>query len=78
MAGQPEVRHDKITAPQRLPTFHVQALAMQKAQMKARGARVFDLQLGDSYPVGGDQGTDREWSYSYQLAPPGGQAATGP
>lgn len=37
MASQPGVRHDKITAPERLPTHHVEALAMQKAQMKARG-----------------------------------------
>lgn len=74
MTGQPEVRHDKITAPERLPTFHVQALAMQKAQMKARKGRVVDLQLGDSSPVGGEQGADREWSFSYQVLPPADRA----
>jgi hypothetical protein len=51
---------------------HVLALAMQKAQAKVRkGSRVADLQLGDGNPVGGEQGTDVEWSYSYQVVPPG-------
>jgi hypothetical protein len=72
MASQPEVRHDKITVPQRMSVNHVLALAMQKAQAKVRkGSRVADLQLGDGNPVGGEQGTDVEWSYSYQVVPPG-------
>jgi hypothetical protein len=28
---------------------------------------VSDLQLGDGNPVGGNQGTDVEWSFSYQV-----------
>jgi len=74
MANQPEVRNDKITVPRRLPIYHVRALALQKAQAKVRkGNKVSDLQLGDSNPVGGSQGTDVEWSYSYQVVQkPGG------
>ncbi len=75
MTGQPEVRHDKITAPQRLPKFHVEALAMQKAQRKARKGRVVDLQLGESHPVGGEHGADLEWSFSYEVVSAGDQAA---
>jgi hypothetical protein len=71
MANQPDVRHDKIKVPARLPTHHVEALAMQKAQMKARGAKVLDLRVDGSSPVGGDQGTDVEVSYTYRLVPPG-------
>ena len=71
MTTQPEVRHDKITAPARLPAFHVHALAMQKAQRKARKRAVIDLQLGDSHPVGGDHSADNEWSFSYRLGPQG-------
>ena len=69
MANQPEVRNDKITVPQRLPIYHVRALALQKAQAKVRRGNkvVSDLQLGDGNPVGSDQGTDVEWSYSYQV-----------
>ena len=68
MANQPEVRNDKITVPQRLDINHVRALALQKAQAKVRkGNRVSDLQLGDRYPVGGDQDPKVEWSYSYQV-----------
>jgi hypothetical protein len=68
MADQPEVRNDKITVPQRLPINHVRALAMQRAQAKVRkGNKVSDLQLGDGNPVGGNQGTDVEWSFSYQV-----------
>jgi hypothetical protein len=69
MSSQPEVRHDKITAPERLPRFHVEALAMQKAQRKSRKRLVVDLQLGDSHPVGGD----REWFFSYRLGLQRGQ-----
>jgi hypothetical protein len=74
MASQPEVRNDKITVPQRMPKIHVRALALQKAQAKVRkGNTVSDLQLGDGDPVGGNPGTDVEWSYSYQVVPkPGG------
>lgn len=74
MANQPEVRNDKIIVPQRLTTTHVHALAMQKAQAKVRkGNKVSDLQLGDGNPVGGVQGADVEWSYSYQVVQkPGG------
>ena len=75
MANQPEVRNDKITVPQRLTTTHVRALALQKAQAKVRrwGNEVSDLQLGAGTPVGGSQGTDVEWSYSYQVVQkPGG------
>lgn len=78
MVDQPKVRHDKIKVPERLPIHHVRALAMQKAQMKARKGRVLDLQLGEAYPVGGDQGSDMEWAFSYQVVPPGGQVAAGP
>jgi len=79
MASQPEVRHDKITAPERMPINHVQALAMQNAQRKVgKGNKVFDLQLGKGSPVGGEQGTDMEWPYSYQVVPPGGQATARP
>jgi hypothetical protein len=68
MPDQPEVRDDKITVPQRLPIGHVRALALQKAQRKVRkGDKVADLQLGDSKPVGGGDGTDVEWSYRYQV-----------
>ena len=69
MANQPEVRNDKITVPQRLPINHVRALALQKAQAKVRRGNkvVSDLQLGHGNPVGGSQGTDVEWSYSYQV-----------
>lgn len=74
MNSQPEVRHDKITAPARLPAFHVEALAMQKAQRKSRKRTVLDLQLGDSHPVGGDQGGDREWSFTYRVGLQGGLA----
>jgi hypothetical protein len=47
---------------------------MQRAQAKVRkGNRVFDLQLGESNPVGGSQGTNVEWSYSYLVVQkPGG------
>ena len=75
MANQPEVRNDKITVPRRLPINHVRALALQKAQAKVRRGNkvVSDLQLGDGNPVGGDQGTEVEWSYSYQVVQkPGG------
>jgi hypothetical protein len=75
MANQPEVRNDKITVPQRLlPIIHVRALALQKAQAKVRkGYKVSDLQLGDGNPVGGNQGTAVEWSFSYQVVQkPGG------
>ena len=74
MADQPELRHDKITVPQRLPINHVRALAMQRAQAKVRkGNRVSDLQLGESNPVGDSQGTNVEWSYSYLVVQkPGG------
>jgi hypothetical protein len=74
MANQPEVRNDKLTVPQRLPINHVRALALQKAQAKVRkGNKVSDLQLGDGNPVGGNQGTDVEWSFSYQVVQkPGG------
>jgi hypothetical protein len=74
MANQPEVRNDKIRVPQRLPIYHVRALALQKAQAKVgKGNKVSDLQLGDGNPVGGNQGTDVEWSFSYQVVPkPGG------
>ena len=74
MADQPELRHDTITVAQRLPIYHVRALAMQRAQAKVRkGNRVSDLRLGESNPVGGSQGTDVEWSYSYRVEQkPGG------
>ena len=36
MADQPELRHDTITVAQRLPIYHVRALALQKAQAKVR------------------------------------------
>jgi len=74
MANQPEMRNDTITVPQRLSEIHVRALALQKAQAKVRkGNMVSDLQLGDGNPVGGSQGTDVEWSYSYQVVQkPGG------
>ncbi len=71
MTSQTEVRHDKITAPERLPAFHVEALAMQKAQRKSRKRAVVDLQLGDSHPV---EGGDREWFFSYRVGPLGGRA----
>lgn len=68
MSSQPEVRSDKITVPQRLPVGHVRALALQKAQRKVRrGHTVADLQLDDSKPVGGNEGSDVEWSYRYQV-----------
>jgi hypothetical protein len=76
MADQPEMRHDKITVPRRLPIFHVRALALQKAQAKVRrdNKMVSDLQLGHGNPVGGSQDTDDvEWSYTYQVVEkPGG------
>jgi len=77
MASEPEMRHDKITLPERMSTTQAHALAMQKAHAKAgKGNKVPDLQLGDSIAVGGNQGTDVEWSFSYQvvLAEPGAQA----
>ncbi|CPR09928.1 hypothetical protein BN971_01667 [Mycobacterium bohemicum DSM 44277] len=73
MTDQHETRQDKITVPRRMPEGHVHALAMQKAQRKVRrGNRVADLQLGESKPVGGGDGTDVEWSFRYQVVPPPG------
>lgn len=72
MSDQPEVRHDTIRTPERVPPVHVHALAMQKAQRKSRRRVVIDLQLGDSRSVEGD---DREWSFSYRLGPPSGRSS---
>jgi hypothetical protein len=71
MSSEHEVRHDKITAPERLTKGHVEALAMQKAQRKARRGRIVELKLGDGHPVGGgDQGPELEWAFTYKLVPP--------
>ena len=69
MADQPELRHDTITVPQRLPIPHVRALALQKAQAKVRRGNkvVSNLRLGHSNPVGGKHSTEVEWSYSYRV-----------
>lgn len=66
MSSQSEARNDTIRVPQRLTAVHVEALAMQQAQRKARRQAVVDLQLGDSRPTDGDE---FEWSFSYRLMP---------
>jgi hypothetical protein len=51
------------------------------ARNSCGGAQVGDddmvafLHLHGSRPVGGEQGTEVEWRYSYQVIPPGGPAA---
>jgi hypothetical protein len=78
-AEKPEVRHDKIIVPEHMHPNRIHALATQKAQAQvAAGDFVFDVQMGTGYPVGGEQGTDMEWSYSYQVVPPGGQGVKRP
>ena len=76
MADASNVRHDTIVVPETMSPGQVRALAERKAQAQVGGDdKVAFLHLHGSRPVGGDNATEVEWRYSYQVIPPGGPAA---
>ncbi|WP_458319585.1 hypothetical protein [Mycolicibacterium brisbanense] len=53
----------------------VRAAAYAKAQsMVGEDDWVEDLVLGTGYPVGGEDGDQVEWPFTFQVVPPGGSA----
>jgi hypothetical protein len=79
MPDASNVRHDTIVVPERMSPAQVRALAQQKAQAQVDDDEVIAfLHLHGSRPVGGENGTEVEWRYSYQVIPPGGAPANTP
>lgn len=57
----------------------VRAAAMHRAESSiTEGDMVFDLQIETSYAATGTNAEVMEWTYSYQVIPPGGGAAVRP
>ena len=78
MADGSNVRHDTIVVPETMSPAQVRALAERKAQAQVGDDdTVAFVHLHGSRPVGGENGTEVEWRYSYQVTPRGG-AATDP
>ena len=78
MADASNVRHDTIVVPETMSPAQVRALAERKAQAQVGDDdTVAFVHLHGSRPVGGENGTEVEWRYSYQVIPRGG-AATDP
>jgi hypothetical protein len=78
MADASNVRHDTIVVPARMSPAQVRALAERKAQAEVGDDHVVTfLHLHGSRPVGGDDGTEVEWRYSYHVIAPGSAAASG-
>ncbi len=74
MADSSNVRHDTIVVPDTATPAEVRALAQRKAQAQVGDDTVAFLHLHGSRPVGGEQGTEVEWRYSYQVIAAGGAA----
>jgi hypothetical protein len=78
----PEVRHGKIPWPnttgENPNTVYTQvyAAALKEAESSVgEDDMVFDLQVQDGVAQKGTGARVMTWSYSYQVVPPGGQAA---
>jgi len=70
------VRHDTIVVPEGTSPAQVRALAQRKAQTQVGDNDVVAfLHLHGSQPVGGEDGIEVEWRYSYQVIPTGGAAS---
>jgi hypothetical protein len=74
MADASNVRHDTIVVPARMSPAQVSALAQRTAQAQVGDDLVAFVHLHGSRPVGGEDGTEVEWRYSYQVIPPGAPA----
>jgi hypothetical protein len=74
MPDQSNVRHDTIVVSEGMHPAQVQALAERKAHSQAANDEmVVHVHLHGARPVG-DEGTEVEWRYSYQVIPAGGSA----
>jgi hypothetical protein len=77
--ADPDVRHGKILWPNsnsHAVWAQVHAAALKEAQSSVgKDDMVFDLQVHGGVAKKGTQGAVMVWSYSYQVVPPGGQAA---
>ena len=74
MADGSNVRRDTIVVPETMSPAQVRELAQRKAQAQVGdNYAVAFLHLHGSRPVGGEQGGEVEWRYSYQVIAPGGR-----
>ena len=74
--GMGEKRRGEVLVTEGSPGDVVRAAAHAKAQsMVGEDDWVENLVLGTGYPVGGDDGTQAAWPFTFEVLPPGGVVA---